>query len=98
MLRLLKLLFKIVLLPFVVVFTIALAVVTKIYAFFAGLAIMLSGVFFLYSIYCYFDPVYNWSALPALLFALFLSPIGAPLIGTVVIIYAENFRDWLKAI
>lgn len=98
MLKFLKMLLKIILAPFILLLSFAIFIFSKVFGFVAGLAVMLSGVFAIFGVYCLFDPVYNWSAAPALISAFLLSPIGIPLLGGILVVSAENFRDWLKAI
>lgn len=98
MLKFLRILLRIILAPFILIFSFILFLLEKIFELVAGISIILSAVMGIYGLYCIFDPVYNWSAIPALIAAFLLSPLGMPLVGGVLIVGAGNFRDLLKKI
>ena len=98
MLKLLKIILKIILAPLILVLSFLIFLYEKVISLAAGFAIILSVIFGVFGVYCLFDPVYRWSALPAIISAFLLSPMGIPLIGTLLLIIAENLRDWLKSI
>ncbi len=98
MLRVIRIPLKIVLVPFLLIFSFALFLFEHIFGLIAGVGMILSIVFGVFGIYCVCDPVYRWSAAPALISAFLISPFGIPLIGGVLLVGAENFRDWLKKI
>ena len=89
---------RIILAPVTLVYSLALWAVTKIVGLVAGLAIMLSVVFIIFGVLFVFDPAYNWAITPAFITAFVLSPLGFPLIAGIVMVKAEDLRDWLKAI
>ncbi len=95
---LLRILLKILLTPIVLLLSLLLLILKGMLYIAGGLGILLAIVFALFGIYCLFDEVYRWSAVPALISAFLFSPIGIPLVGVFVIANLELFRDWLKNI
>lgn len=98
MMKFMRILFKIMLAPFVMLFSFAIFLFDKIFGLVAGIAMMLSVMFAIFGVIFIFNPVYNWSVIPTFLTAFLLSPMGIPLIGGILLVTAENLRDWLKAI
>ena len=98
MLNIMKKLLKIMLTPFVLLFSFTIYLFDKLFGLVAGLAMMLSIVLAIFGVIFIFNPVYNWSVIPTFTTAYLLSPLGIPLIGGVLLVTAENLRDWVKAI
>lgn len=98
MLKFIRTLLKIVLAPFILLFSLAIFIFNKVFGLVAGIAMMLSVIFVIFGVIFIFNPVYNWSVIPTFITAFLLSPIGIPLIGGVLLVTAENMRDWLKTI
>lgn len=98
MLKFLRILLRVTLTPFILLFSFALFIFEQLLCLIAGIGAIFSVIFAVYGIWCIFDPVYSWSAPPALISAFLISPFGVPLVGEFIIVGAESFRDWLKAI
>ena len=98
MLKFMRILLKIILAPFILIYSFVLWAVTQIVGLVAGFAMMLSVVFLIFGVWFIFDPAYNWAITPAFITAFIFSPFGLPLVAGIVIVKAEDFRDWLKAI
>lgn len=98
MLKLLRILLKIILAPFIFLFSCVLFLVEQVFGLVAGIGMIFSVIFGIYGIYCLFDPVHGWAATPALISAFLISPFGIPLLGGIIVVKATDLRDWLKAI
>ena len=96
--NLLKILFKILLTPIVILLSLLILILKVILYIAGGFGILLAIPFALFGVYCLFDEVYRWSAAPALISAFLVSPFGIPLVGVFVIANIELFRDCLKNI
>lgn len=93
-----KILLKIILFPITITLNILLGI-SKI-ALYIGGGILgtISLVFLLISIGGFCTSDYQLVAIPSLVFAYLLSPVGLPLIAVFIIGNIELFNDWLKAI
>lgn len=98
MLKFIRILIKTILAPFVLLLSLVIWIITKIFTLVAGFAMILSVVFVIFGIWFLFIPSYNWSVIPTLVIAFLLSPLGVPLLGGILIVISENIRDWLKTI
>ncbi len=98
MIKFMRAVLKVILAPFIILFGFGIFLFEKIFGLIAGVSIILSIIFAIFGVWFIFDPVYNWSAIPTLIVAFLLSPLGIPLIGGILIVTAENLRNWLKLI